>query len=108
MRRESPPLLLLVKVEAAGKGGRCYCWSRDGEEEKRFSQSREREGEVVQQPRKVVGVSGCDEGCGGRDGGENSGGRRCGLEGETRKRWKQGRKAGFLSTLHLIFYSLRP
>jgi hypothetical protein len=53
-------------------------------------------------------VSGCDEGCGGRDGGENSGGRRCGLEGETRKRWKQGRKAGFLSTLHLIFYSLRP
>jgi hypothetical protein len=28
-------------VEAAGKGGRCYCWSCDGGEEKRFSQSRE-------------------------------------------------------------------
>jgi len=45
---------------------------------KRFSQRREREGEVVQPPRKVVGLSGCDEGCGGRDGGEISGGRRCG------------------------------
>jgi hypothetical protein len=65
MRRESPPLLLLVRVEAAGMGGRCYYWSRGGGEEKRFSQRREREGEVVQPPRKVVGVSGCDEGCGG-------------------------------------------
>jgi len=45
---------------------------------KSFSQRRGREGEVVQTPRKVVGVSGCDEGCGGRDGGEISGGQRCG------------------------------
>jgi hypothetical protein len=33
MRRESPPLLLLVRVEAAGEGGCCYCWSRGGGEE---------------------------------------------------------------------------
>jgi len=46
------------------------------EREKFFIEKRE--GEVVQTPRKVVGVSGCDEGCGGRDGGEISGGRRCG------------------------------
>jgi hypothetical protein len=48
------------------------------EREKFFTEKREREGEVVQTPCKVVGVSGCDEGCGGRDGGEISGGRRCG------------------------------
>jgi hypothetical protein len=48
------------------------------ERKKIFVEKREREGEVVQPPRKVVGLSGCDEGCGGRDGGEISGGRRCG------------------------------
>jgi len=99
---------------AAGKGwSRWKGWSllllesrwRRG---KRFLQRREREGEVVQPPRKVVGVSGCDEGCGGRDDGKSSGDRMCGWEGESRKRWKQGRKDGFLSTLHLIFLSLRP
>jgi len=78
MRRESPPLLLLVWVETAGKGGRYYCWSHGGGEGKFFLQRRERGGDVVQTPRKVVGVSGCDEGCGGRDGGEISGGQRCG------------------------------
>jgi len=44
MRRESPPLLLLVRVEAAGKGGHCYCWSHGGGEEKDFCrEERERE-----------------------------------------------------------------
>jgi len=46
------------------------------EREKFFTEKREREGKVVQTPRKVVGVSGCDKGCVGRDGGEISGGRR--------------------------------
>ena len=56
MRRESPPLLLLVRVGTAGKGGHCYCWSCGGGEEKEFRrEEREREGEVVQPPREVVG-----------------------------------------------------
>jgi len=45
------PLLLLVRV---GKGGHCYCWSCGGGEEKEFHRE-EREGEVVQPPREVVG-----------------------------------------------------
>jgi hypothetical protein len=44
MRRESPPLLLLVWVETAGKGGRYYCWSHGGGEGKFFyREERERE-----------------------------------------------------------------
>jgi hypothetical protein len=45
MRRESPPLLLLVRVEVVGKGGCCYSWGRGGREGKRVSQRRERERE---------------------------------------------------------------
>jgi hypothetical protein len=54
MRRESSPLLLLVRVGTARKGGHCYCWSCGGGEEKEFRRE-EREGEVVQPPREVVG-----------------------------------------------------
>jgi len=54
MRRESSPLLLLVRVGTARKGGHCYCWSCGGAEEKEFRRE-EREGEVVQPPREVVG-----------------------------------------------------
>jgi hypothetical protein len=45
MRRESSPLLLLVRVEAAGKGGCYYSWGRGGEREKSFAEKRERERE---------------------------------------------------------------
>jgi hypothetical protein len=58
MRRDSPPLLLLVRVGTAGKCGRCYCWSRGGGKEKEFRrEEREREsgGEVAQPPCEVVG-----------------------------------------------------
>jgi hypothetical protein len=58
MRRESSPLLLLVRVETAGKSGCCYCWSRGGREGKVFhreERKRGREREVVQPPRKVAG-----------------------------------------------------
>jgi len=59
MRRESSPLLLLVKVEVAGKGGYCCCWGRSGREGKKFrrkerERERERERKVVQPPREVV------------------------------------------------------
>jgi hypothetical protein len=59
MRRESLPLLLLVRVETAGKSGCCYCWSSGGRDGKVFhreerEREREREREVVQPPREVV------------------------------------------------------
>jgi hypothetical protein len=53
MRRESLPLLLLVRVETAGKSGCCYCWSSGGRDGKVFHRE-EREREVVQPPREVV------------------------------------------------------
>jgi hypothetical protein len=46
MRRESLPLLLLVRVETAGNSGCCYCWSRGGRDGKVFHrEERERERE---------------------------------------------------------------
>jgi len=42
MRRESSPLPLLVRVEAAGEDGCCYCWSRGDGEEKIFAEKKER------------------------------------------------------------------
>jgi hypothetical protein len=108
MRRESPPLLLLVRVEAAGKGGRCYCWSHGGGEEKDFRrEERERERWCNHHVRlldclvvmKVV-VGGtvarlvAAEGAAEKEKAEND--------------EKQGRKADFLSTLHSIFFSPKP
>jgi len=74
---------------------------------KKFLQRREREGEVVQTPRKVVGVSGCDEGCGGGTVARLVAAKGVAEKEKAENDEKQGRNDDFLSTLYSIFFLLR-
>jgi hypothetical protein len=107
MRRKSPPLLLLVWVETAGKGGRYYCWSHGGGEGKVFHrEERERERWCKRHVRLLECLAVMKVVVGGTVA------RLVAAEGVAEKEKaenyeKQGRKTDFLSTLHSIFFLLR-
>jgi hypothetical protein len=107
IRRESPPLLLLVWVETAGKGGRYYCWSHGGGKGKVFHKE---EGERERWCKRHVRLLECLAVMKVVVGGTVA--RLVAAKGVAEKEKaenyeKQRRKVDFLSTLHSIFFLLR-